>query len=306
MKTLRIYIAFLIAIFLGVIACDPVEDESLRKKYYDNAGSPITKAELESIISVSQPIANSDDKVEGDQYVVLKNSNPKIAGVWHIQTAIGTDKTNTDNDTIIYTTNGTYKIYFEALSAHQTIQTDPVYVEVTNCFDPWETLLTGAQNKTDKEAKKTWEFWPSPNNQVVYFNGMYGNWKYYDINRIHEGLNSWDGGGTKYPAAGNYTMLFEFDGRKMTTYNPDGTVLKQGNYAFTDIMHTENMLGELITTVPLIGSQTSWAGVGTMNSFWLLQFDEEYMAVAHPDPNWVNGGDDWDYSSWYGFYKVKQ
>lgn len=310
MKTLNIYIACLVTLLLGVTACDALEDDSLREKYYDNVGEPITKAELEAAISITQPFPNSDDKVEGDQYVVLKNNRPDIAGVWHVQTDVGVYTTNTDCDTIIYTSNTedgkSYEIYFIARSAHQTIRTDSKYIEVTNCFDPWETLLTGAVSKVDKTAKKTWEFWPSKNNQIVYFNGMFGNWKYVegDISKIHEGHNNW-GGVVNLTTAGNYTMTFEYNGRKMTTYNPDGSVLKEGKYTFGNQKYHET-LGELITTAPLIGSTNSWTVLGNTPTYWLIQFDAEHIVVAHPQATWVNGGDDWNYSAWYGFYRVKE
>lgn len=35
---------------------------------------PISKEELNNILSVTQPIPNQDDAVEGDQYVVLKTT----------------------------------------------------------------------------------------------------------------------------------------------------------------------------------------------------------------------------------------
>lgn len=310
MKTVRIYIACLVAILLGATACDALEDESLREKYYDKVGDPITKAELEAAISVTQPFPNSDDKVEGDQYVVLINNRPDIPGVWYVQTDIGTYKTNTDRDTIIYTSNKEdeeyYEIYFVARSAYQTIRTDSRYVQVTNCFDVRETILTGATSKVDKTAKKTWEFWPSTNNNVVYFNGMFGSWKYVDgdLDKIHEGHNNW-GGTTTLATAGNYTMTFEYNGRKMTTYNPDGTVLKEGRYTFGD-QKNHGAVGELITTAPLIGSTNSWAVLGSTPTYWLIQFDETQMMVAHPQANWASGGDDWDYYAWYGFYRVKE
>ena len=73
MKTLKA-ILLLFAAMAIVTACDPMEDESLRDKYITNAGDPISKEELNNILSVTQPIPNQDDAVEGDQYVVLKNN----------------------------------------------------------------------------------------------------------------------------------------------------------------------------------------------------------------------------------------
>lgn len=305
MKRINIFIYLPILMF-ATVACDPIEDKSLREDYFENVGDPIGQEELEAAISVTQPIPNSDDKVEGDQYVVIKNNRPDIGGVWHIETSIGVDKTLSDNDTIVYTSNGTYSIYFAAMSANKYVKTSARSVTVTNCFDEWETILTGATSKVDKTAKKTWEFWASPSKNVVYFNGMYGNWKYFPLAEIHEAKNSWDGGGTTLDKAGNYTMEFQFDGNKLVTYKPDGSILKQGAYSFVKTAPTDGIIGQLITTVPIIGSETSWAGTGASNTYWLMQIDEKNIAIAHPQSTWNSGGADWDYSAWYGFYKAKE
>ena len=170
MRKIRKYWVLILGLLL-IIACDPIDDDSLRNKHFDNKGEPISKKELQAMISVTQPIPNTDDDIKGDQYVVIKNAKPQIGGVWHIGTSIGTEVSTTDHDTIVYTSNGTYGICFEVMSAFQLVRTDTFYVSVSNCFDEWETILTGAQDKTDKAAKKTWEFWPGPSG-LVYYNGM--------------------------------------------------------------------------------------------------------------------------------------
>ncbi len=77
----------IIRIFLlGILftyGCDPIEDMALREQF-ENAGAPISQAELDAALSVTQPIPNTDDKVEGDQYVVLKTVAPMLAvyGTW--------------------------------------------------------------------------------------------------------------------------------------------------------------------------------------------------------------------------------
>ena len=81
MKVKNILIGML-ACMSALAACDPIEDESLRDDY-QNAGTPITKEELQAAISVTQPYPNQEGVVEGDQYVVLKNSRPDVGGVWH-------------------------------------------------------------------------------------------------------------------------------------------------------------------------------------------------------------------------------
>jgi len=264
MKRIKIYPIWLVAILFGV-ACNPIEDESLRKKYIENAGEPITVEELNAALSVTQPFPNVDDKEEGDQYVVLKNSRPDIGGVWHYKTDIGWKITGSDCDTIIYTSNNSsdnpfFEIYYEGISANKPVRSKTFQVTVTNCFDPWDGILSGAKNKGDITAKKTWEFWPGDDG-TVYFNGMFGNWQYYriipytadldknasdydkvlgeriteagnNLRSIHNGRNAW-GGTVSLATAGNYTMTFEYSGSKLTTYNPNGSVKEAGNYAFT-------------------------------------------------------------------------
>ncbi len=315
MKRNKLYIILLMVAAVWM-ACDPIEEKSLREKYFENVGTPITKAELEAVISITQPIPNQEGVVEGDQYVVLKNSRPDIPGVWHIEWGDANNRSSktlgTDSDTLIFESNDVYDIYFVGISANTIIQTDPVQVTVTNCFDPWQTLLTGAKDKSDNTAKKTWEFWPSPNNKVVYFNGMYANWLAGGVNMIHEAFNNWDGGGTKLSVAGNYTMVFEYKGNKLTTYKPDGTILGEGTYAISHDVPTggsgkpqDYIVGTLTTTIPLPGSTTSWELLGDRPTYWLWLLDEEHMCVVHPASTWAQG-DFWDSYAWYGFYQAKK
>ncbi len=315
MKRNKLYIILLMVAAVWM-ACDPIEEKSLREKYFENVGTPITKAELEAVISITQPIPNQEGVVEGDQYVVLKNSRPDIPGVWHIEWGNANNRSSktlgTDCDTLIFESNDVYDIYFVGISANTIIQTDPVQVTVTNCFDPWQTLLTGAKDKSDNTAKKTWEFWPSPNNKVVYFNGMYANWLAGGVNMIHEAFNNWDGGGTKLSVAGNYTMVFEYKGNKLTTYKPDGTILGEGTYAISHDVPTggsgkpqDYIVGTLTTTIPLPGSTTSWELLGDRPTYWLWLLDEEHMCVVHPASTWAQG-DFWDSYAWYGFYQAKK
>ena len=302
MKKIKIYIALVVGLFC-MIACNPIEDMSLVEEHFDNVGDPISKAELEAAISVTQPIANEDGKVEGDQYVVLVNKRPDIPGVWHVQMNTGTKIFGTDQDTVVYTANGDYSIHFVARSANTTVQTDPFSISVTNCFDEWDNYFTGAVDKSDRGAKKVWEYWEGPTG-LVYYNGMYSNWRHFAISDIHMGKNSW-GPITTKEQAGDYTMVFEYEGSKLTIYNPDGTVNKAGNFAYTHEVPDEGVVGELKTTIPIAGSQTAWTATGDDNTFWLIQLDEKHMVVVLPQDGWepVNF---WDYSSWYAFYKVKE
>ena len=80
---------FLAAIASLSVACNPLEDDSLRDKFIVNAGTPITKTTLSAAISVTQPFPNEDGVVMGDQCVVIKNKRPDIGGAWHIGWGIG-------------------------------------------------------------------------------------------------------------------------------------------------------------------------------------------------------------------------
>lgn len=161
MKVTKILIAMLASAFI-VTACDPIEDEDLRDKYVTDAGTPITKEALQAAISITQPFPNQDGVVEGDQYIALKNSRPDIGGSWHIEWGGEGSKQSktlvTDNATVIMESNADYSIYYMGISANQIIKTDPVVVTVTNVFDDWSTYFTGATDKSDKSAKKTWKF----------------------------------------------------------------------------------------------------------------------------------------------------
>lgn len=65
MKAIKIFMTLLTGAIIAT-ACDPIEDEDLRDKYFTNPGTPITKAELQAAISVTQPIPNTDGAIEGD------------------------------------------------------------------------------------------------------------------------------------------------------------------------------------------------------------------------------------------------
>jgi hypothetical protein len=334
----------LLAALFAAFACDPIEDKSLRNDF-ENVGTPITKAELEAAISITQPLPNQDGVIAGDQYVVVKNSRPDIPGVWHYDTKMGEKTLLSDNDTIIYEANGTYNAYFVALSANQIVQTDPKTLTVTNVFDEWENIFTGAANKADKAAKKTWEFWEGTNG-TVYFNGMFSNWQHYPIvasqivekqihdglaadepaaisaadrnlRNIHNGLNAW-GATTNKTAAGNYTMTFEYDGSKMITYNPDGSVQSTGNYAYSHESPDKTYAyspainsaggyaaGTLITTNNIPGSEAAWQAHPSPASWWIIYLDADYLVIALPAAAWQTG-DFWDHDCFYVFYQAKQ
>ena len=209
MKVTKILIAMLASAFI-VTACDPIEDEDLRDKYVTDAGTPITKEALQAAISITQPFPNQDGAVEGDQYIALKNEGSKQS-----KTLV------TDNATVIMESNADYSIYYMGISANQIIKTEPVVVTVTNVFDDWSTYFTGATDKSDKSAKKTWKFrevsWGSVCNM-----GAHGGWKYTSAGYTPESNFAWWANVTA-AEAGDQSMVFEFDGNKMKPMMPAET-----------------------------------------------------------------------------------
>lgn len=299
MKATKILIAMLTSAFI-VTACDPIEDEDLRDKYVTDAGSPITKEALQSAISVTQPFSNQDGVVKGDQYVVLKNSRPDIGGSWHLQWGANEKTIVTDHDTLIYESNGDFQIYYVGISANKIVQTDPVNISVTNVFDDWSTYFTNAVDKSDKSAKKTWKFrevsWGSVCNM-----GAHGGWKYTSAGYTPESNFMWWANVTA-AEAGDQSMVFEFNGNKMTTYDAKGNLKAEGTFSFTHDNPEEGVLGELITSIPTIGGEFDDNGQKAgSNKFWLLTLDNNYITIYHPGT--YSGGVDWDDSGWYAYFK---
>lgn len=296
MKT-KLYIFALAVTLLGMVACDPIEDSELRDKFA-KAGTPITSEALTAALSVTQPIPNSDDKVEGDQYVVLKNSRTDIPGTWFVETVTGVTQSHTDRDTIIYTANNTYNIYFVGLSEKKAVRSETFTVTVTNCFDEYMTFLSGAKDKADKTAKKTWKLLNHP---MAFYNGMYGAWKYYDM---VPGQSNYQGGASvlKDVDFAKY-MVFEIEGGKFTVYNGTGTVLSTGGWGFTHNDKGEKIAGELICSTGLIATEKAWqAFKGTSTPYYILSLDEDNMILSLPGTYNLGGGADWDYDASYYFF----
>lgn len=292
----------IIKIFLLTVlfayGCDPIEDKSLREEF-EHPGTPISQAELDAALSVTQPIPNTDDKVEGDQYVVLKNNRPEIGGVWHLGWSTGEKIVASDDITIIYDANGEYEIYYTGISANQIVASKKFQISVTNCFDDYDRLLSGAKDKADKAAKKTWKFLQV---KGALYNGMYGNWKYYDP---IPGQNSW--GTVNTGTIPEQTMVFEFAGHKMSTYLESGTVSKEGTWAYTH-ENPEGVLGELITTVPIIGTNISWsAWQGVSTPYWIVSISENLLVLCFPQTyNKPADAADWDFFATYFFLVPKE
>ncbi|WP_291530482.1 hypothetical protein [Bacteroides sp. UBA939] len=308
MKTSKFYIA--LAMFaVACYACDPIEDTSLREEYFENPGTPITQEELDAALSVTQPIPNSDDKVEGDQYIVLKNERRDVPGVWHVKTSVGTIQVGSDQDTVIINSNETVEIKYVGLSAQKVITSKTFSVTVTNVFDVFVSLLTGAQDKTDKTARKTWVA-DGCNGFFSYVNG-HGVWHAYP-----EGVTT--GGWWANVLLANspdYSMDFVFDGEKLVTYKVDGSQQGEGGFAVThDDKGVQAIAGELITTTPMVGGygaySDAWGGAADQYlgsspyTYWILSLTEDKMFIAHP-ANYVNAVD-WDTECNYFHFKVKE
>jgi len=56
-------------------ACDPIEPKS----DFGKGGTPITSEELTAALEVKQ-LPNEEGKVEGDQYIIVKNNRPAAGG----------------------------------------------------------------------------------------------------------------------------------------------------------------------------------------------------------------------------------
>lgn len=295
MKTLNRIMIFFAAMVITA-ACDPMEDDSLRDKY---AGEPISKEELTAALSVTQPIPNRDDAVEGDQYVVLKNNRPELGGIWHY--GVGTKITGYDLDTIIYGVNNTYEIYYEAISKGAIVKSNIFQVTVTNVFDEWMGLLTGAENKADINATRTWKFrevqWGSICNM-----GAHGGWKYTDAGYTPESNFAW-WAPISLAEAGEATMVFEIQGSKLKTFDKNGKPINEGTFNFNHDKPEELVQGHLITDIPVSGGNYDEVGQkkGSENVFWVLTITDEYLTLYHP--NKYQGGIDWDDYGWYVYYE---
>lgn len=313
MKLTKIYmVATAAACGLAMLtACDPIVPES----DFGKDGSPITSAELTAALEFSQ-LPNVDGKVEGDQYIIVKNNRPDIGGRWHV--SFGGQETTypSDNDTIIVGNNGEYELYYQGISADQIVRSESFKFTVTNVFDVWSGYLTGAENKADKAAKRVWKFreCKSGSNLSICNNGACGAWNYY----APEWYNSWWGNHTGEEAA-NYQMVFYFDGARITCSDASGAVANEGMYTFT---HDEpdywdpsandgaggcGVLGQLTVDIPLIGSQWDECRIqkkGEPNVFYILTLTDKYMTIYHPDV--YSGAKAWENCGWYAYFEVAE
>jgi len=292
-------ILFFIAAAAFVMACDPLEDQTLRNQYVINAGEPISVADLTKALKVTQPYPNQDGVVEGDQIIVVENTRTDIGGAWHFVTPTGDVIIKSDKGTYSYTANGEFEVFFKGISANQIVESQHIPITVTNAFDPYNGIITGAKNKADVTAKRTWT-WRQVDNGSICNMGAHGGWKYTSAGYVPESdFIWWASYNLETGKVGEEKMVFEFDGFKMTTYKPDGTVAGTGTFNVSHDSPEDLVLGILKTTTPTIGARFDDNGQGSDNSFYLLTFTDDYMTIYEKS----GGMSDWDDCGWYAYFK---
>ena len=282
-------------------ACTPIEDQELRDKYVTNAGDPITVAELDAALEVSQPYPNTETAIEGDQYVHLKNKRPEIGGTWHV----GSKSYLTDDQIIVVEANGVYDVYYSAVSNGKIVNSTPIQITVTNVFDPWMGYLTSAKDKADMAATKEWGFRTDLSN--ICDMCAHGWWKYASAGYTPEsfsGISWW--GQQVFDPANDQRMVFAVNGNKLTTFDASGAVMNEGKFEFTHDQPEDGVMGLLKTDIPVIGSEFDDNGtqtVGGPNTFYILTLTEKYMTLYE----WwsTTPGSDWGDCSWRVVYEAK-
>ena len=279
-------------------ACTPIEDQELRDKYVTNAGDPITVAELDAALEVSQPYPNTETAIEGDQYVHLKNKRPEIGGTWHV----GGKSYLTDDKIIVIEANGVYDVYYSAVSNGKIVNSTPIQITVTNVFDPWMGYLTSAKDKADMTATKEWGF--RTDLELVCDMAAHGWWKYASAGYTPEsfsGIGWW--GYTDFATAGDQRMVFAVDGNKLTTFDATGAQMGEGKFEFTHDQPEDAVMGLLKTTTPIIGAEFDDNGQGDDNTFYILTLTEKYMTLYQWES--TTPGGDWGDCSWRVVYEAK-
>lgn len=315
MKKITIIAAF--AALLGAFACTPIEDQSLRDKFITNAGKVMTSEELTAHLKVEQ-LGETND------VVTVTNDAPSIGGIWHFKTATGEEILKSDKGVYTYQANGDFEVYMVAPAGKgKLVESKHFPVKVTDVYDPWFGLLTGAKDKFDKGAVKTWGFRSSngadgvdlgndPSGTIC---GMsaYGFWKWYPYAQT-SGQAWW--GVVTFGDAGDQTMKFTYDGGLLETFNASGSSMNKGTFG---VIHTPldsspantakgiSQKGQFIATCPVIGSEYDDYGQGGTTTFMLVYLDETYMCLAHyPDNSACSSGLDWNDAVWICNYKAKK
>lgn len=295
-------------LFASTVLCSC---ETIENKYDFDQTNPISAQELKQALEFHQ-FENKDGEVVGDQYIIVRNNRPDIGGTWHL-VHNGSELTySTDHDTIICTDNGEFELYYQGISKNTIVKTEPFTFTVTNVFDEWSNYFTGAENKADKTASKTWIFRgvKSGDSQLIALNGGYGVWNYAEGDAIDALIasNAWWNNHTIQEAA-NYEWKFDYENNKLTVTNASGAPRYEGTFSFTHNAAETGVLGELITDVPLF--EISWDDCnvqnnknGKQNVYWIIRFDGEILTLAHPDT--FGGGVDWDNCAFFGFLQAKK
>ena len=207
-----------------------------------------------------------------------------------------------DTYTYVYEANGEFEIYYAGVSAGKIVESKRFPVTVTDVYDPWAGMLTGAKSNTDKSAKKTWS-WREVSWGSICNMGAHGGWKYASAGYTPESNFAWWANFTLADVdPSKERMVFEYDGSKMTTYGPDGSVAAQGTFGFIKTSPEEAVLGTWVTTAPLIGARFDDCGQGSSNQFYLLTFTDQYITIYH---NGWDGSADWDDCGWYAYFEAK-
>jgi hypothetical protein len=266
--------------------------------YVTNAGDPISVAELDAALEVSQPYPNQEGVEQGDQYIHLKNKRPEIGGTWHV----GNKNYLTDDKIIVAEANGVYDVWYSAVSNGKIVNSTPVQVTVTNVFDPWMGLFTGAESKADMNATKEWGF--RSDLSAVCDMCAHGWWKATSAGYTPEsfsGVTWWNN--ITFDAAGDQRMVFAVDGNKLTTFDAAGTQMNEGTFAFSHEQPEDLVQGLLTTTCPIIGSEFDDNGQGDNNRFYILTLTDKYMTLYQWES--ANPGSDWGDCSWRVVYEAK-
>jgi hypothetical protein len=282
---------------MALVACDPIEDMGDRDKYNKDGAKEITAQELTAALSVVQ-LPNTGGVV-GDQYVIVKNSRPDVGGVWQFTKGSSVTNYTTDNDTLVMGSNGEYSIKYIGIYGNKRVESNPLTINVTNVFDTYDNLLTGAVDKADKTAKKIWRY-GTTNKGNATTNGAYGYWKYLDAYND----NTWWSPKSQASIYDESWMELAYDGMKLTIYNADGSIKRQGNFESSHDAPDDGVVGTFTTTCQIMGEEyTDVTKHPNGYTYWILALDANNIAIAITEPGW--GYVDWDSSCGFVYYEAE-
>lgn len=290
-------------------SCDPIEDKDAHKNF-ENAGDAITQEALTAALSVRQ-LENAEGKIEGDQYIIVKNSRPEIGGMWLLKRGeVVVAKSGADVDTLISPSNGEFDLIYQCVSNYKNVTSKVFKITVTNVFDEWDNFLTGAADKADVNAKKVWKFRRLPNGTDFAYghNGAHGAWKYTSAGYTPESIKgvAWWGEVTDAMMGDNINMrmVFSYSGNKMQIFDKNGNLSQEGTFAYNHESPETGVKGWLNTSIPTMGQQWNecvGSGDPYYCKYYVLTLDENYMSLYNPMA--VPGGD-WDDCGWYMYFEA--